>query len=160
MVTAGRNVTEPPFEAREDWQHDWTGLSLSPTSSLGKHQPGFQGADRLIRCDGVPCRWTCHPLGCRVNTVVCVDGDDGHTYRVSSRSRKWELEGSSYQAPSFLPVLHRAKLKPCVFSPCGPLHTAGLADWLASDVVFLTTCELRKHTVPPSCHCYLNPPSV
>lgn len=32
------------------------GIVFVPPSSLGKHQPsGFQGADRLIRCDGVPC---------------------------------------------------------------------------------------------------------
>lgn len=135
------------------------GIVSAPPSSLGKHQPGFQGADRLIWCDGVPCAWTCYPLGCRVNTVLCVDGHDGHSDHISSRSRKWELEGSCYQAPSFLPVLHRAKLKPCVFSPCGPPHTACLAGWLASAVVFWT-CDLRKHSSPPSCHCYLNPPSV
>lgn len=27
-----------------------------PPSSLGKHQPGFQGDDKLIWCDGVPLR--------------------------------------------------------------------------------------------------------
>lgn len=32
-------------------------------SSLRKQQPsGFQGADRLIRCDGLPRAWTCCPL--------------------------------------------------------------------------------------------------
>ncbi len=136
------------------------GIVFAPTSSLGKQQPGFQGADRLIRRDGLSCAWTCYPLGCRANTALCVDGHDGHSDHISSRSRKWELEGSCYQAPSFLPVLHGAKLKPCVFSPCGPPHTAGLAGCLASVVVFLTTCDLRKHSVPPSCHCYLNLPSV
>lgn len=137
------------------------GLSLLyPLGSLGKHKLGFQCADRLISCDVVPCAWTCYPLSCWANTVLCVDGDGGHTDRISGRSRKWELEGSCYQAPSFLLVLHGVKLKPCVFSPCGRPHTAGLVDWLASAVGFLTTCDLRKRSAPPVCHCYLNLTSV
>lgn len=137
--------------SQETWRHDWMGLSLLCSAiSLGEiHQPGFQGADSLIWCDGLPCAWTCHPLGCCVNTVLCVDGDGRRADHLSSRSRKWELEGSCYQAPSFLPVLHQTKLKPCVFSPRGPPHTASLAARLASDVVFLTTCDLRKHSAPP-----------
>lgn len=80
---------------------------------------------------------------------------------LSSRSRKWELEGSCYQAPSFLPVLHQAKLKPCVFSPRGPPHTAqpgcpagkwcGLSNNMWSQEAFSPS---------PFHYCYLNPVSV
>lgn len=85
-------------------------IVFAPLSSLGKHQPsGFQGADRLIRGDGLPCAWTRYPLGCRVNTAFYVDGHDGHSDHVSSRSRKWELEGSCYQAPSFLSTLSQTQ---------------------------------------------------
>lgn len=79
-------------------------------------------------CGVMPRVWTCNPLGCRVNTMLSVDGHDRHSNHLSSRSRKWELEGSCYPAPSFLPVLHRAKLKPCVLSPCGP-STCSLTGW-------------------------------
>ena len=81
----------------------------------------------LIRWFGVmgcPVHEHANPSAAGPNTVLCVDGGDGHADRVSSRSRKWELEGSCYQAPSFLQILHGAKLKPCVFSPCGrPQHS-------------------------------------
>lgn len=150
----------PPKNRAIDSMIAWDCLSCVPTISLWKHPPGFQGADRLILCDVLPRALTCNPLSCWVNTMPCVDGDGSRMDHISSRSRKWELEGSCYQAPSFLQVLHGAKLKPCVFSPCGPLRTAGLTAWLASDVVFLTTCDLRKHSAPPFRHCYLNPPSV
>lgn len=149
--------------SQETWRHDWMGLSLLCSAiSLGEiHQPGFQGADSLIWCDGLPCAWTCHPLGCCVNTVLCVDGDGRRADHLSSRSRKWELEGSCYQAPSFLPVLHQAKLKPCVFSPRGPPHTAqpgcpagkwcGLSNNMWSQEAFSPS---------PFHYCYLNPVSV
>lgn len=149
--------------SQETWRHDWMGLSLLCSAiSLGEiHQPGFQGADSLIWCDGLPCAWTCHPLGCCVNTVLCVDGDGRRADHLSSRSRKWELEGSCYQAPSFLPVLHQAKLKPCVFSPRGPPHTAqpgcpagkwcGLSNNMWSQEAFSPS---------PFHYCHLNPVSV
>lgn len=83
-------------------------------------------ADRLIRCNGVfsslpTSARTDYPLAAGANSVLSVDGQDGHSDRLSSRSRKWELEGSCYQAPSFLLVLHEGKPKPCVLlTPCGP----------------------------------------
>lgn len=119
-------AVQPDVQTPEDWRF----LSLShPLSSLGIHRPGFLGADRLIQCDAVPGAEHANSfLGCGPNTGLSVDGGDGHRDHVSSRSRKWELEGSCYQAPSFLPALHQSKLKPCVFSPHGRPHTQ--SAWL------------------------------
>lgn len=137
------------------------GIVFAVSSRIIRETPAWVSVCWQADCVmGAPCAWTCYPLGCLLNTVLCVDGDDGHTDHISSRSRKLGLEGSCYQAPFFLSVLHGAKLKPCVFSPCGRLHTTGLVSWLASSVVFLTTCDLRKHPPPVFCHCYLNPTSV
>lgn len=103
------------------------GIVSTASNWLGKHQPGFRCAESLILCDVLPCAVICRSLGCRVNTARCVDGDGRQMDHVSSRSRKWELEGSCYQASSFLQMLHGPKLKPCVLLPCWSLRTTGPA---------------------------------
>lgn len=93
------------------------------------------------------CERRLSPSTVEANSVLSVDGQDGHSDHLSSRSRKWELEGSCYQAPSFLLVLHEAKPKPCVcFSPCGPAQ-------------FVCKCCGCLNN-PSSHYCYLKPSSV
>lgn len=74
----------------------------------------------------------------------------GRWARRSRFQQKQEVRigGFLLPGPSFLPFLHEAKLKPCVFAPCGPPHTACSTGWLASAVVLLTTWDLRKHFSP------------
>lgn len=93
--------------------------------SLGTRQPGWcwQADSVGWRVPFIPPPACEHaiPSAAGANSALSVDGQDGCSDCLSSRSRKWELEGSCYQAPSFLPVLHGAKPKPCVcLSPHSP----------------------------------------
>lgn len=60
----------------------------SPPFSSHCGNSSLFGADRLIRCGVPPRARTRYPLGCQVNTVLSVDGRDGHQDHLSSRSRK------------------------------------------------------------------------
>lgn len=111
-----------------------------------------------MQCDVVP--WARTRLSLLLpNTALSVDGDCGHWYRVSSRSRKWELECSCYYqaAAPLCPGRTWSQTQTmCVFALWTSAHCrpGSSGDSLKS---FLTTFDRRKHPVPPCCHCYLNP---
>lgn len=68
--------------------------------SLGTRQPGrcWQAYSLRWRVlpTPLPAREHAIPSAAGANSALSVDGQDGHSDRLSSRSRKWELEGSCF----------------------------------------------------------------
>lgn len=135
--------------AQEDWPHDRTGLSLFPLSLLGETPAWVSGcwqADFGV----MGCPVDEHAIPSAAGWTLCsvLMGTTGTriTFPAEAGSENWRVP----LTPSFLPVLHRAKLKPCVFSPCGPPHTAGLAGWLVGKCCGLLNNMWSQETFSPS----------